>query len=424
MFVAFTPTVDLVPPSMLSAMLDDIDLIDTLDEASGLLGQLEVASRQIDAAKVILAARVHTLNLHRAGGYIKVSSWARTVARVSSRDATNLSRSAQLVATYPDVGQHYVSGTIGTDHLRRLAALHDNKRVTDQLGEFIPLFVEWATTLDLDTFNSATMRWEQLADANGSHEHADCVHTNRDAHIHTYGDTTYVSATVANLQGALLHQVHERFIQRELDTDLTERDLNGDTEMPRTAKQRRADALTKIFTAAADILPPSVEPLINIVIDAHTYETALAAILANENLPTLTGTPAEFPSRRCETTYGIIIDPIEAVIASFTSQIRRVVFNTSSTVIDLSRRSRLFTGASREAVFLRGKQCIWPGCSTHNTQADHLTPWSQGGPTTPDNGAPLCGHHNRLKNSGYTTTRQADGHIEVRRPDGQLLAPI
>jgi 5-methylcytosine-specific restriction endonuclease McrA len=118
------------------------------------------------------------------------------------------------------------------------------------------------------------------------------------------------------------------------------------------------------------------------------------------------------------------MDPIAAVTLSLLGHVRRVVMGTSSTVIDLGRRSRLFTGTSREAIFLRGRRCIWPGCGLPHTQIDHLTPWSEGGATSPPNGAPLCPRHNRLKNEGYTTTRRADGSIEVRRPDGEAIVPV
>ena len=44
--------------------------------------------------------------------------------------------------------------------------------------------------------------------------------------------------------------------------------------------------------------------------------------------------------------------------------------------------------------------------------------WSQGGRTDPGDGAPACGMHNRLRNKGYTVSRDPTGHLRVHRPDG------
>ena len=408
----------------LQRIVDELPFVTSVRDAATLLQELEIMARQVESTKALLAAQVYSANLHRADGYVKVSSWARSVARLSARHANDLSIAARLIADYPEVGRLYFTGTIAPDHVRRLGALHQNKRVTAHLPEFMPLFLDWATTLDIDTFNSATQRWERLTDADGTHRHSDLVHDDRDASIHTFDDTTYLDAKVGNVQGALMHEVHQRFCQRELQADLAERDRLGLDDLPRTARQRRADAMHAIFAAAADTLPPSVEPLVNIVIDGATYEAALRAIADNTSLPSLAGTPDTFVSRRCDTVGGISMDPIAAVTLSLLGHVRRVVMGTSSTVIDLGRRSRLFTGTSREAIFLRGRRCIWPGCGLPHTQIDHLTPWSEGGATSPPNGAPLCPRHNRLKNEGYTTTRRADGSIEVRRPDGEAIVPV
>ena len=408
----------------LQRIVDELPFVTSVRDAATLLQELEIMARQVEATKSLLAARVYSANLHRADGYVKVSSWARSVARLSARQANDLSPAARLIADYPEVGRHYFAGTIAPDHVRRLGALHQNKRVTAHVVEFMPLFLEWATTLDIDTFNTATQRWEQLTDADGTHRHSDLVHDDRDASIHTFDDTTYIDAKVGNVQGTLMHEVHQRFCERELQADLAERDRLSLDDLPRTARQRRADALHAIFAAAADTLPPAVEPLVNIVIDGATYEAALRAIADNTPLPSLAGTPDTFAARRCDTVGGIAIDPIAAVTMSLLGQVRRVVTEASSTVIDLGRRSRLFTGASREAIFLRGRRCIWPGCGLPHTQIDHLRPWSDGGTTSPPNGAPLCPRHNRLKNDGYTTVRQADGSVAVHRPDGERIIPV
>ncbi len=47
-----------------------------------------------------------------------------------------------------------------------------------------------------------------------------------------------------------------------------------------------------------------------------------------------------------------------------------------------------------------------------------LGTWTCGGSTSPGNGAPLCGTHNRTKEQGYRITRDPAGTLHVHRPDG------
>jgi hypothetical protein len=70
---------------------------------------------------------------------------------------------------------------------------------------------------------------------------------------------------------------------------------------------------------------------------------------------------------------------------------------------------------------LASRRCLWPGClvDAGRCQADHLTEFSDGGPTRSDNGGPLCGRHNRWKSThGYRAWRDPNGHWHTLRPDG------
>jgi hypothetical protein len=106
------------------------------------------------------------------------------------------------------------------------------------------------------------------------------------------------------------------------------------------------------------------------------------------------------------------------------SLIRRVVTDSRGVVIDLGRRSRLFTGAARDAVMLLESTCIWPGCDHPHRwcHADHLTSWNTRGPTDSDNGAPLCARHNQFKECGFTITRLDDGRWRITAPDGTEIS--
>ncbi len=229
-------------------------------------------------------------------------------------------------------------------------------------------------------------------------------------------------AHVGTTQGAVLREIFDRFVGTEFHADwdaarATHGNLVTKALLARTDRQRRADALVAIFTAAVSTAPGATapEPVVNIVIDHKTFETHLAHLAGG---PAPVSDPTDVDRYRCETTTGIPIDPTDAVIAALIGHIRRVVIDSTGTVIDLGRRRRLFTGAARTAIELINRRCGWGACDIRDTQIDHTTPWADGGTTSPDNGGPACGRHNRIKTRGYTTHRHPDGHWSTHRPDG------
>ncbi|MDT0196862.1 DUF222 domain-containing protein [Arthrobacter sp. AB6] len=80
------------------------------------------------------------------------------------------------------------------------------------------------------------------------------------------------------------------------------------------------------------------------------------------------------------------------------AEIIPALMGTDGEVLDLGRRTRLFTAAQRLALIARDQGCTFPGCTIPAPwcEAHHITYWSRGGPTNLDNGALLCAHHHHL----------------------------
>ena len=169
--------------------------------------------------------------------------------------------------------------------------------------------------------------------------------------------------------------------------------------------------------------PPSPDakaaiPLVNLVIDVPTLER-----LPRREPATCTA-PADPRQRRCETVAGIPVPPSDVVAAMIWGQVRRVVVDSAGVVINMGRRQRLFTGNARQAVLLQSSRCVVAGCATpiRRCEADHLIEWGRHGHTDGANGAPVCGRHNRLKNSGYRVHRDDHGFWHTYRPDGTEIS--
>ncbi|MBK7625334.1 MAG: hypothetical protein IPJ14_22410 [Kineosporiaceae bacterium] len=67
---------------------------------------------------------------------------------------------------------------------------------------------------------------------------------------------------------------------------------------------------------------------------------------------------------------------------------------------------RTATGLLRELVQARAQCCTFPGCRRRaiTCEVDHRTPHAEGGPTCECNLHPLCKHHHRLREQGFTPT--------------------
>ena len=414
--------------SALSDLTADLHHLTRGPDLAELLTELELIARSVEAATVRVMARADETDAFRDDGHGTLSGWARSIIKWSPTEASARARTATAAHEYPALVERLHAGTLGVAQARRLAGLHANRRVRDELPIVFDTLADIAGALPYEDFNTAVLRWEQLADADGAHRHADVVHDSRDASVHPVGDTVYVDAHVGTAQGALILEVFERYVEAELRHDLDSRDALGLTTMsdlPRTAAQRRADALHAIFCSAAVGSSPAPEPVVNILIDADTYEAAVVALANDERLPSLARRPDDIHHRRCETTSGLMLDPIDVVSASLLGHVRRVVIGSDGTVIDLGRKSRLFTGAAREAIWMRRRRCVWPSCSRLHCEVDHRVPWSEGGRTSPDNGDPLCAKHNRWKTRGYRThMNPRTSAIEVVRPDGSIISPV
>jgi len=75
----------------------------------------------------------------------------------------------------------------------------------------------------------------------------------------------------------------------------------------------------------------------------------------------------------------------------------------------------------KEHIELRDRTCIFPHCThpARSCQKDHTKPYTQGGPTTPENLGSLCQYHHNLKtHTGWTYTQIEPGIYLWRSPHG------
>jgi hypothetical protein len=175
-----------------------------------------------------------------------------------------------------------------------------------------------------------------------------------------------------------LHRIEQQLFEADWAAARVEHGPDAlPSQLPRTAFQRMADAwqiMARQSAAYRDGVHRLPRPLITCVVGHGTF------------------------AKMCELADGTVIAPGQAVPYLCEGDIERIIFDGPSRVIDVGVRQRFFTGALRRAIEVRDRHCQHPsGCDVpaEDCQIDHKIRYTDGGPTTQDNGRCHCATHNR-----------------------------
>ncbi|MFZ0013770.1 MAG: HNH endonuclease, partial [Acidimicrobiia bacterium] len=93
-----------------------------------------------------------------------------------------------------------------------------------------------------------------------------------------------------------------------------------------------------------------------------------------------------------ETEDADIIDVDTLRMIACDCSITRIVLGPDSEIVDVGRKTRVWTSAQRRVIVARDRHCQGPGCRARPRSCDihHRTHWADGGETTIDNGVLLC----------------------------------
>ena len=256
-------------------------------------------------------------------------------------------------------------------------------RTEEALARDEAMLVGQAKDLQYRHFSKALAYWVQLADPDGAEGQAKLNHQRRKLHLsQSWEGQWYLDGIFDAIGGEILNQELTRIEIELFHADWAEAKTRvGDkvsaAVLRRTPAQRRADALVEMAkrSAAAPAGASLPEPLFSVVVDYETFQ------------------------RTCELGRGSVVTPGSLVPWLDQAWVQRVVFDGPDRVKNVGVRRRLFTGATRESVLLRERECFHPYCDipSCDCQVDHVVPYAQGGLTVDDNGRPACGFHNRQR---------------------------
>lgn len=392
-------------------------------ELRGWLEGVEELRRSIEATAVAAAGAVDRRNPFRGQGFFSAKTVIKHMCKLSGPEAHRRVQTARLHEALPDWAAAEADGVVGVAQSELMARIAANPRIESAVLERdAPALLDDAIEQSFDEFERRARTWEALADPAGDLAKNERQHAARDVMLRPRPDGGWtLTGNLAELAGVEFTEIFSWFVEAEWHADWAEaRTRLGDdattADLQRTEAQRRADALLAIARAAASTPPGSQppRPTVNVLIDQDSFEAHLRGD---------TPDPRRYRDVVIRTQSGRRLHPDDAINAALIGHIRRVVYDSSGTVIDLGRRSRLFRGSSRDAVMMLLITCVWIGCDRPIgwCDADHSLGWKAHGATEPRNGGGLCQGHNQLKERGFEVFRDDEGDWHVIDPDGNEI---
>lgn len=180
-----------------------------------------------------------------------------------------------------------------------------------------------------------------------------------------------------------------------------------DTPAPRSRQARRLDALIDLMEEIALVPDDAVDVERASIAVSVQYET----VFERANGLGITDAGTELTG---EAVRRLCCD----------ADLHRIVVKGKSAILDVGDKTQTWNRAQRRAIRYRhGHRCAVPGCGRRITNIHHIDHYGKGGPTSVDNGVPLCFYHHHLVHEGgwnieYEPTT---GVVTLISPSGQRI---
>jgi hypothetical protein len=370
-----------------------------------------------------LVGAAHETAASNEDGYLGTAGWLKAFLRVGDGHAQV--RGARALAAVPEMKALFESGGCGPEHVAALVSVVRDIDPDVLAAGAGKLLAEQAADLAPDDFKRAAVRIRDHFDPAAA-----------DRRRRKQQETSWLTANrtlddVVAVQGMLAPDAGELFLKA-----LGALMPPPSADDPRSASQRRADALADLCRLAGNTAPVAggEKPHVTVILDLETLRSELAAKVGtlcagagccDGELPKDTAGLFGPDGRWLGATLssGAPIGPETARRLACDAAIIPMVLGAHSEVLDVGRTKRLVTPAQRRALIVRDGGCRWPGCDRGPewTDAHHLLAWIFGGPTELWNLLLLCrAHHVNVHEGRFKIRLDHDtGIVSVTYPDGR-----
>ncbi len=307
---------------------------------------------------------------------------------IAKADASTIVRRSRKLRSMPLVAAAVIVGRLQPGCVD--AMFDARKLCADIFDQHEQALVDACVGIGVDEARRVIRNWIRHHDPDGDEKKAKKRHGERQLSAAATFDG------MVHLNGLLPAVGGQEFLAElnRLERQLYDHDQN--TNSPRTAGQRRADALVLMSQRSATLD----------IDEYHAGRSPRISLILVLGMNTA--------EHLCETLAGVPIPAFGIVPTLSRCDIERIWFDGPDQPITTSPR-RTFTGALRNAIQVRDQRCTHPSVCDAPAQycdIDHIDEHANGGSTSLDNGRVHCPRHNRnpqLRNATPTGWR-------IRRP--------
>lgn len=359
--------------SSLRSALDEMAAADNRDlsphELNADVSELLEAQRLIE---VQLAEKVKAQSDrgdHAEMGYPSATAYLMHQGGMSAGRARRIVADGNAAEKAPESYRAWADGRLSTDQARRLFAL--SEATPDQFGNAEEMLVEIIEPLSVSETARALEYWRQAVDGPGEL-------TDREALARRGVSMSETIGGIGRVDAWMTPTAFQAF-KAALEANMTPPSAD-DTRTPR---QRRHDALEDLARSYLDSDDtPQVggeKPHIMVLADLE----ALQGVAGGTH----------------ETLDGTVLDVATIRRLACDASISRIVLGPDSEILDIGRKTRVWTAAQRRAIIARDRHCQAQGCERPPQWCDihHIDHWADGGVTSVDKGELLCRFHHTLE---------------------------
>lgn len=360
------------------AHAEDLDAL-CPSEVEARLHELHEVQAAAAAYEARLCARYEADREWARHGALSPAAYVAKTRRLPVEACRRPFRIARHVRDLPAVVAAQAAGRIEDPHVARIARA-DTPRVHDALVADQVEIVRWAMELPWPLFVRRLQDWIEEHDPDGpapdlAERSVNCSKTIEDRWV--------LDGMLDPIGGSIFDRELRRLERQLFQADWREAEarLGHDPllhELERTSAQRRADALILMAERSATFPEDGRRgaPLFTVLVGHDAFVKV------------------------CELTNGIQARPSQLAPYLTRAIVETVVFDGPFHAVEASGQ-RTFTGVLRRAVAAMHRGCTHAMCVVplDDCEIDHHHPASHGGPTSQENGRPLCPKHNRQKGS-------------------------
>lgn len=359
--------------SSLRSALDDIAAVANQEltdaELDSDIGELLEAQNRIEVELARKTRELERRNAHQTIGFSSPTSYLMSRGNLSAGRARRIVADGHAIEAAPTTYRAWLDGRLSTDQARRLYPLAE--AAPARFNEAEESLVDIVEGLSVSDTHRAIEYWRQAVAGPEDLEGESQIRRRGLSLSRTWDGMRRVDGWLTAMAGEALETALDALTPPPRDREA------------RTPRQRRHDALEDL---ARSFLDHGDTPMVG-------GEKPHMIVLTD--LEALSGVAGGVH----ETLNGQVLDVASLRRLACDSSVSRIVLGPDSEVLDVGRKTRVWTSAQRRAIVARDRHCVAPGCERKPQHCDihHKTHWADGGTTVVEEGELLCRFHHTLE---------------------------